>query len=329
MQRNPAFSGKVSLIGHSLGSAILFDILCRQKHVQAPPTGLYRHRPVVQRNAINGGNQQAPDLELKFDVEDFFCLGSPLGLYQMLKGRKIAGRQSIKNKPVPSPLNPDSMDDPFLGPASTQSGDISSAKDSEIITIGVSSPKCSQLYNIFHPADPIAYRIEPLVSSAMAGLKPQPLPYTKKGIFGMQGQGITGISARVGQSVSGFWSNITSGVANSLLNRSLGLTGEGQISSSNSVTNPQIQPKPVGAAAAAASANTEQAEDPERPPTLIDSELETLYAGFEKRRRSHQADESESAAWMEAEDRAKRLKREEAKVRALNSNGRVDFSVQE
>ena len=31
MQRNPSFNGKVSLIGHSLGSAILFDILCRQK----------------------------------------------------------------------------------------------------------------------------------------------------------------------------------------------------------------------------------------------------------------------------------------------------------
>lgn len=29
-QRNPGFKGKVSLVGHSLGSAILFDILCRQ-----------------------------------------------------------------------------------------------------------------------------------------------------------------------------------------------------------------------------------------------------------------------------------------------------------
>src|SRR5271169_905954 len=29
-QRNPTFKGKVSLVGHSLGSAICFDILCRQ-----------------------------------------------------------------------------------------------------------------------------------------------------------------------------------------------------------------------------------------------------------------------------------------------------------
>lgn len=74
-------------------------------------------------------------------------------------------------------------------------------------------------------------------------------------------------------------------------------------------------------------------QDEEYPPTLIDNELETLYAGFEKRRKSHQSDGArdlgENPEWLEAEQRAKRLRREEAKVRALNTNGRVDFSVQE
>ena len=171
----------------------------------------------------------------------------------------------------------------------------------------------------------------------MASLKPQPLPYTKKGIFGVQGQGFTNIGARVGQSVSGLWSNITSGVASSLLNRSLGLTGEGQLSSSTAMNAPQIQPKPAPSAGAGTNVSggvvPEQEQDIEHPPTLIDSEMETLYAGFEKRRKSHQSDEArdlgESDAWLEAEERSKRLKREEAKVRALNKNGRVDFSVQE
>lgn len=35
-QRNPGFSGKVSLVGHSLGSAIMFDILCRQPDDDRP-----------------------------------------------------------------------------------------------------------------------------------------------------------------------------------------------------------------------------------------------------------------------------------------------------
>jgi len=33
--------------------------------------------------------------------------------------------------------------------------------------------------------------------------------------------------------------------------------------------------------------------------------------------------------WADVDDRARRLRREEAKVRALNANGRVDFSIQE
>ena len=167
----------------------------------------------------------------------------------------------------------------------------------------------------------------------MSSLKPQPLPYTKKGIFGAQGQGFANIGARVGQGVSGLWTNITSGVANSLLNRSLGLTGEGQLSSTQSVNVPQIQNKATSSAAPAANTSADQVQDPEHPPTLIDTEIETLYAGYEKRRKSQGVDRvhnsSESDAGMEAEDRARRLRREEAKVRALNGNGRVDFSIQE
>lgn len=327
MERNPTFSGKVSLVGHSLGSAILFDILCHQKDKFPAAKGLSRRRQY-------SGAQQTPELGLKFEVEDFYCLGSPLGLYQMLKGRKIAGRRSFGDIPAQSPLEPDALDDPFLGAASTQA---SGNQDADTLSIGTSSPKCAQLFNIFHPADPIAYRIEPLISNAMSSLKPQPLPYTKKGIFGVQGAGFTGLGARVGQSVSGLWTNITSGVASSLLNRSLGLTGDGQFNSPQSMGSPQIQQKQDTSSAAglsAETANPDAKEHPhEHPPTLIDSDLETLYAGFEKRRKSHQSDEGrdlgESAAWMEAEHRSKRLRREEAKVRALNSNGRVDFSVQE
>ncbi len=346
IQRNPHFNGKVSLIGHSLGSAILFDILCRQKEADRPVAhGRYRSRS--QRTATSPAIDEKQTLGLNFDVEDFFCLGSPLGLYQMLKGRRIAGRRSVHAPPTGSPFYSDSMDDPFLGAPSTQAEAAAAEKDTEILSITVSSPKCQQLYNIFHPADPIAYRIEPLITPAMASLKPQALPYTKKGIFG-PGQGFTGIGARVGQSVSGFWSNITSGVASSLLNRSLGLTGESQISSSQPLTGPQIQPiRAAGAgtnitaggvisgseASGSSSSNGGDRSGEEHPSTLIDTEIETLYAGFQKRRKSLRSDEGrdlgESPEWKESSEMATRLRREEAKVRALNSNGRVDFKIQE
>jgi hypothetical protein len=204
MERNPSFNGKVSLIGHSLGSVILFDILCRQR---AAPTSSRR--------------KDEQHLQLEFEVEDFYALGSPIALYQMLGGRTIASRQATE-------VRTSSMDDPMLGGAPISSS--ASKRRSQDLTAGpdfgenpVSKPKCSQMYNIFHPTDPIAYRIEPLISPAMATLKPQPLPYTKRGIFGAPvGQGLTGIGARVSQSVSSMWSS----VASSLLTRGLGYDQE-------------------------------------------------------------------------------------------------------
>ena len=335
IEKNASFHGKVSLIGHSLGSAILFDILCRQPDPSMTMFSTGRPRRSSQRT-IKEQKAQDSNLCLKFDVEDFYCLGSPLGLYQMLKGRKIAGRPALRGLPKASPLNPDALEDPFLGPASAQAKE----RAAELVSIGISSPKCGQLFNIFHPADPIAYRIEPLVSNAMSPLKPQPLPYTKKGIFGVQGQGFSNIGAMVGQSVSGMWTNLTSGVASSLLNRSLGLTGDGQLSSIQS-SAPQLQHRrenslsPGGGTNITAGGVVSQQErvKEEHPPTLLDSEKVTLYAEFEKKRKSLKSDESrdfgESAEWMEAERRSRRLRLEEAKIRALNSNGRIDFSIQE
>ncbi|KAL8772161.1 MAG: hypothetical protein Q9209_002596 [Squamulea sp. 1 TL-2023] len=320
LQRNPNFNGRVSLIGHSLGSAILFDILCRQKSPDQSSSSIRNKRQARRVSSVTGPGPTR-DLGLDFEVESFFCLGSPLGLYQMLKGRKIAARDTIHGLPIESSLDGGAADDRLI------STDPPTASDSDLLTITVSSPKCQQLFNIFHPADAIAYRLEPLISPAMSALKPQPLPYTKKGIFA-PGQGFTGIGARVGQSVSGFWSNITSGVASSLLNRSLGIRGDGQAPASQSIaaaTAPKVDPS--------TNATGMNKDSEEHPPTLIDGEIETLYAGFQKRRKSEQSDEArdlgERSEWQDVDARAKKLQREEAKVRALNSNGRVDFSIQE
>lgn len=342
LERNPSFKGHVSLIGHSLGSAILFDILCRQRdhHLE---------RGQRKSGATGGKGNDLEDISLDFDVDSFFCLGSPIGLFQMLTGRNIAGRRSrnanANAMASESTLESSAKDDPFQGPSSPKATSASPAKEASILTIATSSPKCQELYNIFHPTDPISYRIEPLVSPAMASMKPQPLPYTKKGLFGVPGQGLTGISARVGQSVSGFWSNIASGVASSLLNRSLGLSSEDQISSKQSMMSPPNQQSraamspgagtniAAGGVMSSAGHNTLAGESGRHPPTLIDSEIETLFEGFQRRRKSHRNDESrnlgESPEWHELEARANRLRREEAKVRVLNSNGRIDYSIQE
>ncbi|KAK5115787.1 hypothetical protein LTR62_000876 [Meristemomyces frigidus] len=343
VERNPNFSGKVSLVGHSLGSAIMFDILCSQGHAPSHPPP-------------RSGRTHPEHLRLDFEVADFYALGSPIGLFQMLKGKTIAARQ-----PAARTMNT-SMDDPMLdGPprnAGTAMGDTGPSSD-----ISKSSPKCSQIFNIFHPTDPISYRIEPLISPAMAALKPQPLPYTKRGIFGApMGQGLTGIGTRVSQSVSSMWSSM----ASSLLTRGLGYTGNeplppprGQSASSKSsgplsmsqgagtnVSGGVLPSTPEGTEVTPVTGDLQEklatdalaaGELGEHPPTLIDTEIETLYGGYEKRRKSVQSDAEKrdlgsaggSEEWREAEERARKLKREEAKVRALNKNGRVDYAIQE
>lgn len=337
-ERNPSFEGKVSLVGHSLGSAIMFDILCIQRDPKLrldPQSSKYR-RPTEE------------GLKLDFEVEDFYALGSPIGLFQMLKGRTIAARPSNAFVPPETPATP--LDDPFSP---------TTAERNQAFDVTTSSPLCKQIFNIFHPTDPISYRIEPLISPAMSALKAQPLPYTKKGIFGAPAsQGLTGIGARVGQGVTDFWTSIGSGIASGLLNRSLGITGnEGMKASDTSTNSRTSRPLSVGPSSNTSSGvlpgldeptsafiNDERrrrleqetiapGEEGEHPPTLIESDIETLYAGFQKVRKNSALTEDgnieKDLEWQELEERSRKLRKEEAKVRALNANGRVDFSIQE
>lgn len=173
------------------------------------------------------------------------------------------------------------------------------------------------------------------------------------------GQGLTGIGARVSQSVSSMWSN----VASNLLTRGLGYSGNesaqtpnaqnaakssGPLSINSGPSAIPIAPLPAKGKEIAdinedvhqkdQSDSTNSDQTHQHPPTLIDAELETLFAGFQIRRKSVQGDAESrdlgagsigSEEWQEAEERAKRFKREEDKVRRLNSNGRVDYAIQE
>ncbi|WPH00276.1 Hypothetical protein R9X50_00310000 [Acrodontium crateriforme] len=363
VQRNPTFEskgGKVSMIGHSLGSAIMFDILCRQGE--------------------KGQKLSAEDRkkQLNFEVEDFYALGSPIGLFQMLKGKTIAARpdrdaaaaSAVWRRRAASSAADAQVDNTGdLGATAPTSSHrrVASLTARETKTSNdptVSRPQCSQIFNIFHPTDPISYRVEPLISPAMAALKPQPLPYTKRGIFGApMGQGLTGIGTRVSQSVSSMWSSM----ASSLLTRGLGYTGQestrpigatgtaGATKSSgplslgvtNPLTNTSMPTAPLPAegveiAPLSRGKNSDplpsgqQAEDQQHPPTLIEADLETLYAGFQQRQHTLNSDAAKrdlnNADWAstaDAEERAKKLRREEEKVRRLNANGRVDYAIQE
>lgn len=276
----------------------------------------------------------------------------------MLKGRTIAASSLCKD-----------LHSPLESIYSSEEGPIHQHQAFNSSPLQVSSPSCLQLFNIFHPTDPIAYRIEPLVSRAMAELKPQPLPYTKRGIWTGTAQlagGISGIGQTVTKSMSGLWSSLSSGIASSILNRSLGFPdGKGEVGE-RELEKMREQRRGVvgGKIIVDAAVTVEERSDDEKnigqpAQTLIDEEIETLYEGFQKRRKSaalvrtpekvgtdkgsnsnaNKANSSKNTKTTDSfsEDlsddemdmKADRLKDEEAKVRALNATGRIDFAIQE
>ncbi|KAJ3538750.1 hypothetical protein NM208_g5770 [Fusarium decemcellulare] len=314
-ERNPDFKGKIHLMGHSLGSAILFDLLCQQKQdQQTEQKSLLRLWPLQDRTEPLSRDSE---LDLNFDVQDFFCLGSPVGLFQMLKGRTIAARQRARVGKGDDPQNMD-IDEDVLRTTPLTSGAEQISPVTGLPT-SISSPKVQQLFNIFHPSDPISYRLEPLISPPMSALKPQLLPYTKRGIFGnVAPQGLTGIGAKVGQS----------GKPRAL--EPWGPKRQREGDTSDVFEKRDATDARMRQLANSATGTTETGPGAsDHNPTLIDDELETLFSKFQQSRTQRTKDGDIDTAPPNEDRKARKMRREEGKVRALNRNGRVDYSIQE
>ncbi|XP_039527285.1 phospholipase DDHD1-like isoform X2 [Pimephales promelas] len=162
--RNPEFErkgGKVSIISHSLGCVITFDIMtgwdpvrfCLQEHheqLQGDESNwtsygerllleevqLTRQRLQELQDQLQGlkASKPAPFPTLKFKVENFFCMGSPLAVFLALRGIR-PGNTGDQDHIMPKSI-------------------------------------CRRLFNIFHPTDPVAYRLEPLVLKHYSNIAP-------------------------------------------------------------------------------------------------------------------------------------------------------------
>ncbi|XP_045541317.1 uncharacterized protein LOC106710674 [Papilio machaon] len=129
--RNPTFTGGVSLGGHSLGSVILYDLLCHQK----PLDEMCSDKKYVNGKAGTGQpTVKYPRLEFKPDA--LYALGSPIAIFECIRGVEMLGSDFCL-------------------------------------------PTCRKFFNIFHPYDPIAYRIEPLINPQLRNVKPFQIPHHK------------------------------------------------------------------------------------------------------------------------------------------------------
>ncbi|XP_030578225.1 phospholipase DDHD1b [Archocentrus centrarchus] len=160
--RNPDFekNGKVSIVSHSLGCVITFDIMTGWDPVRFHhPEGLdpedtkvcwpmdeERHLQEqlrLTRLRLRDLEDQFQGLQtsscvavpaLKFKVENFFCMGSPLAVFLALRGIR-PGNNGMQDHILPKSI-------------------------------------CNRLFNIFHPTDPVAYRLEPLILKHYSNIAP-------------------------------------------------------------------------------------------------------------------------------------------------------------
>jgi hypothetical protein len=89
---------------------------------------------------------------LYFEVDNFIVIGSPVGLFCALRGVNPNGKPL--GSPAAGTLYPNSSPGAL--------------------------PVCRRMYNVFHPYDPVACRIEPLVYKEAR--KPAVVPYHRGGV---------------------------------------------------------------------------------------------------------------------------------------------------
>ncbi|XP_017877107.1 SEC23-interacting protein-like isoform X2 [Ceratina calcarata] len=160
-QRNSDFDGGIYLGGHSLGSLILFDLLCHQKPMPDEKSSEndtdsnddhqekadeLQGEPVLKRRlskkisyvvgAAGTGQPYIQYPQLHFHPRAFFALGSPIGMFVTVRGIDMLG------------------------------------EDFEL-------PTCPAFFNIFHPFDPVAYRVEALINSDAPKYRPMLIPHHK------------------------------------------------------------------------------------------------------------------------------------------------------
>ncbi|KAJ7345392.1 hypothetical protein JRQ81_001342 [Phrynocephalus forsythii] len=176
--RNPEFTekgGKVSIVSHSLGCVITYDImmgwnpvrlyeqLLEKEYDDLEETWMsYEEQHLLEEFYLT--KQRLKEIEerlhrlktstisktpaLKFKVENFFCMGSPLAVFLALRGIR-PGNSGSQDHILPRTI-------------------------------------CNRLLNIFHPTDPVAYRLEPLILKHYSNISPvqihwyntaNPLPY--------------------------------------------------------------------------------------------------------------------------------------------------------
>ncbi|XP_059092969.1 protein retinal degeneration B-like isoform X1 [Tigriopus californicus] len=201
-EEGAGFCGQVCLVGDSIGAILSYDALCGSSvkrassdgsineetayvnHMElgsasaSQPSGGSRlsappHTP--SRKSSNPQQTESLGLEgmgprLDFDVSDFFAFGSPLGI--LLAYRKIQQAAFDANTAY--------QHQHLLQQQQSRSSSRHSSLPPPSIPPPIPRPAVHQMYNLFHPSDPLACRVEPLLSARFSRVPPVNVPRYQK-----------------------------------------------------------------------------------------------------------------------------------------------------
>ncbi|KAF0748361.1 protein retinal degeneration B isoform X2 [Aphis craccivora] len=160
------FNGRVYFIGDSMGSVIGYDALCRSPDSQS---------------SHDASRHSTPEhLPKKSDNDDCTSVGSMDSSFKVLVTPPVRRRSSStsdSNVCLDFEVNEMFM---FASPLSLVLAfrKISAHKYDK--STSIQRPALQQVYNLFHPSDPIASRLEPLISAKFSILPPVNIPRYQK-----------------------------------------------------------------------------------------------------------------------------------------------------
>ncbi|SPP89325.1 protein retinal degeneration B isoform X2 [Drosophila guanche] len=170
------FSGQIVMLGDSMGSLLAYEALCRANGSQPGTAGSGASNSGGDAVAASGGSSNAHLINSRhsrLDDDERF-IEADLDAKRLLVAPSPRRRRSSSSSDSRAAKLDFEVSDFFMfgSPLSV----VLAARKLHDSKTALVRPNCHQVYNLFHPTDPIASRLEPLVSARFSILSPVNVP---------------------------------------------------------------------------------------------------------------------------------------------------------
>ncbi|XP_050740641.1 protein retinal degeneration B isoform X2 [Drosophila biarmipes] len=166
------FSGQIVMLGDSMGSLLAYEALCRSNGSQPGTASGASNSGGDAASNINTHNPLGPRHSRLDDDERF--IEADLDAKRLLVAPSPRRRRSSSSSDSRACKLDFEVSDFFMfgSPLSV----VLAARKLHDAKAALARPNCHQVYNLFHPTDPIASRLEPLLSARFSILSPVNVP---------------------------------------------------------------------------------------------------------------------------------------------------------